>query len=428
MSERLLIVGGLVIDPARKIEAVRDLLIEDGRVKELAAGLAKKPALKGVPTFDAKGQWVVPGLVDMHCHFREPGREADETIATGAASAAAGGVTTALAMANTEPVTDNPSQLRGLRERSRDAAVNVLFAAAVTVGQKGEKLTEFARLKDAGAAALSDDGQPIANAGLLRRALEYAKDLDLLVIDHCEDKTLSDGGAMNEGAASLRKGLKGATWAAEAVQVVRDIELARLTGARLHIAHISTSASVESVRAAKKNGVRISAEACPHHFVLTDDMIPGYDGDWKMNPPLRSKSDREALLEALADGTIDAIATDHAPHGCAAKCVGLDLAPFGVIGLETSLALGLTELVNKKVLPARRLVELMSTAPAALLGLKGKGTLAPGATADIAVVDPAASWMPESFVSKSRNSPFTARRLKGRAIATFVAGRQVHAL
>ncbi|MDE2491782.1 MAG: dihydroorotase [Elusimicrobia bacterium] len=430
MAERTLIAGGLLIDPARGVEAVRDVLIEDGRVKDAAAGLSRKPALKGVPTLDAKGLWVIPGLVDMHVHLREPGREGDETIATGTRAAAAGGVTTVLAMANTEPPTDAPSRLAVLRAKAAaDAAVNVLFAGALTVGQKGERLTEFARLREAGAAALSDDGRPVMSAGLFRRALEYAKDLGLLVIDHCEDLTLSAGACMNDGAPALRKGLTGAPWAAETVQVVRDVALAELTGARVHLAHLSCAASVEAVRRAKKRGVPVSAEACPHHFALTDEMIPGYDGDWRMNPPLRSSRDRTALLDGLADGSIDAIATDHAPHGCAAKGAGFDLAPNGVIGLETSLAAALTELFHAKVLTRRKLVERMSSAPAALLGLKGKGTLAPGADADLVLVDPDEAWTPRApFLSKSRNAPLAGRRLKGRVRLTLVAGRTVHAL
>lgn len=430
MSERLLITNGLVIDPTRRLEAVRDVLIVGGKVKEVAAGLSKKKASTDTTTIDAKGLWVIPGLVDMHVHLREPGREGDETIATGTMAAARGGVTTVLAMANTEPVTDNPSQLAFLRTKAEtDALVTVLFAGAVSVGQKGERLTEFAKLRAAGAAALSDDGRPMMDAGLLRRALEYAKDLGLLVIDHCEDLTLSDGGCMNEGPAALRKGLKGIPWAAETVQVVRDIALSELTGARVHLAHLSVAASIEAVRVAKKRGVRVTAEACPHHFALSDEMIPGYDGEWKMNPPLRPEGDRRALLEGLADGTIDAVATDHAPHGCGAKSSGLDLAPFGVIGLETSLAVVLTELFHKKVLSRRQVVERMSSTPAALLGLKDRGTLAPGSRADVALVDPDAAWTPQApYLSLSRNTPFSARRLKGRVVKTLSAGRVVHAL
>ena len=431
MAERTLIAGGLVVDPARKLEAVRDVLIEDGEVREVAAGLSKKPGLKDCPRVDAKGLWVLPGLVDMHVHLREPGREGDETIATGTAAAARGGVTTVLAMANTEPVADTPSQIEFLRSKARvDAKVNVLFAGAVTMGQKGERLTEFARLRHAGAAALSDDGRPVMNAGLFRRALEYADDLGLLVIDHCEDTTLSAGACAHEGAVALRKGLKGAPWAAETVQVMRDIALAEMTGARVHLAHLSSAASIAAVRDAKRRGIPVTAEACPHHFALSDDMIPGYDADWKMNPPLREKSDREALVEAIADGTIDAIATDHAPHGCAAKSLGFDTAPFGVIGLETSLAVALTALYHTKALSKRDLVARMSAAPAALLGLKAKGTLAPGADADVVLVEPEASSKPEApLASKSRNSPYVGRRLKGRVVRTFVAGREVsHAL
>ncbi len=427
MAEQTLIVGGLVIDPARKLEAVRDVLIENGKIRDVAAGLSKKSALSGCPKVDAKGQWVIPGLVDMHVHLREPGREGDETIATGTAAAARGGVTTLLAMANTEPVADSVAQLEFLRAKARsDAKVNVLFAAAVTVGQKGERLTEFAKLRQAGASALSDDGRPVMNAGLLRRALEYAKDLGLLVIDHCEDLTLSSGACAHEGPEALRKGLKGAPWAAETVQVLRDIALVELTGSRLHLAHVSCAASIEAVRQAKKRGLPISAEACPHHFALSDAMIPGYDTSWKMNPPLRRDQDRASLVAGLKDGTIDAIATDHAPHGCVAKSAGFDTAPYGVIGLETSLSTALTALFHTKSLTKAQLVMRMSTAPAALLGLKSKGSLAAGADADLAIIDPHVSWIAKApFASKSRNSPFIGRALKGRVIKTFVAGHAV---
>jgi dihydroorotase len=430
VPERLLISGGLVIDPARGLEAVRDVLIEDGEIRAVAAGLSRRRDLKDAPRFDAKGRWVIPGLVDMHVHLREPGREGDETIATGTRAAARGGVTTVLAMANTEPPTDDPSKLALLRHAAaRDAVVEVLFAAAVTLGQKGERLTEFARLRAAGAAALSDDGRPLMNAGLMRRALEYAKDLGFLLIDHCEDLTLSAGACVNEGPEALRKGLRGAPWAAETVQVARDIALSELTGARVHLAHLSSAASVAAVREAKRRGIPVSAEACPHHFALTETMIPGYDGNWKMNPPLRREADREALLEGLADGTIDAIATDHAPHGCAAKGAGLDLAPFGVTGLETSLSVALTTLYHTKVLTRRKLVERLSAAPARLLGLPARGTLAPGADANLAVVDPDAAWTPAPpFQSKSRNTPFAGRRLKGLVALTLFDGRPVHAL
>jgi dihydroorotase len=430
VPEQLIVANGLVVDPALKLEAVRDVLIEDGKISAVATGLSRKSALKGIPAIDARGKWVIPGLVDMHVHLREPGREGDETIESGTKAAARGGVTTVLAMANTEPVCDSPAQLSFLRAKARtDAVITVLFAGAVTVGQKGERLSEFAKLRAAGAAALSDDGRPVMNSGLLRRALEYADDLGLLVIDHCEDLDLSNGACVHEGAPALRKGLKGAPWAAETVQVLRDIALTELTGARLHVAHVSAAASVHAIRAAKKKGIQISAEASPHHFALSDKDVPGYDANWKMNPPLRAAEDRAALLGGLADGTIDAIATDHAPHGCAAKALGMDLAPFGVIGLETSLSVALTELFHKKLLTKRQLVERLSTGPAALLGLKTKGTLARGADADLAIVDPDASWIPAApFASKSRNTPFVGRRLKGRVLTTLSAGRVVHAL
>lgn len=425
MASELLIVGGLVVDPSQGLEATRDVLIAGGRIVEVAAGLSRRSALKGAPTVDAQGLWVIPGLVDMHVHLREPGREGDETLATGTAAAAAGGVTTLLAMANTEPVTDTPAQLAFLRAKAAaDAKVNVLFAAALTVGQKGERLTEFAKLRAAGAAALSDDGRPLMNAGLLRRALEYARDLGLLVIDHCEDLTLSNGACVHEGPANLAKGLRGSPGAAETVQVLRDIALAELTGGRVHLAHLSAAASVEAVRQAKKRGAPVTAEAAPHHFALDEALLPGYDALWKMNPPLREKSDRQALLEGLADGTLDAIATDHAPHGCAAKALGMDQAPFGVIGLETSLAVALTELFHKKVLDKKRLVQRLSTRPAELLGLQTKGSLKKGRDADLVLVDPGAAWTPAPpFASKSRNTPFAGRRLKGRVVKTFVAGR-----
>jgi len=430
MFERILITDGMVVDPSRKLEAVRDVLIEGGKIADIAPGLSRRKAVAGTLTIDAKGLWVVPGLVDMHVHLREPGRESEETLATGTMAAAGGGVTTVLAMANTQPVTDSPSKISDLRAKAKkDSLIEVLFAGAVTVGQKGKRLTDFAKLRAAGAAALSDDGRPVMDAGLFRLALERARKLGLLVIDHCEDLTLSAGGCMNESPASRRKRVKGVPCAAETVQVLRDIGLSELTGARVHLAHLSAEASIEAVRQAKKRGVPVTAEACPHHIALSDEMIPGRDGNWKMNPPLRSRADREALLEGLADGTIDAIATDHAPHGEGPKSRGLERAPFGVIGLETSLAVVLTELFHKKILSRRQIVERMSTTPAVLLGLKDRGTLARGARADVALIDPNASWTPQPpYLSLSSNSPFSGRRLKGRVVKTLFAGRIVHAL
>jgi dihydroorotase len=422
MGADLLIKGGLVIDPSQKLEAVRDVAIENGKI-------AKKSGA-GAEVIDAKGCWVVPGLIDMHVHLREPGRETDETIAAGTAAAAAGGVTTVLAMPNTEPPVDNPALLGFLRAKAQaEAKVNVLFAAAVTLGQKGEQLTEIFRLKEAGAGALSDDGRPLMNSEIMRRALEYSREAGILLIDHPEDLNLSAGAPMHEGAAAAIKGLRGAPWSAETIHVLRDIALCELTGAPIHIAHISCSQSVEAVRHARKLGLPVSAEAAPHHFALTDEAIPGFDADFKMNPPLRGKADREALLEGLSDGTIEAIAADHAPHGPGKKALGLALAPCGVIGLETSLGVALTLLVAKKVLTRKQLIERMSVAPARLLGLARKGGLKPGMDGDVTIIDPNLSWtVPDTFISRSRNSPFSGMKLKGRAKATIVAGRVVHAL
>ncbi|MBI4376825.1 MAG: dihydroorotase [Elusimicrobia bacterium] len=430
MADRLLIKGGLVIDPSQKLEAVRDVLLEGGKVKDVAAGLSKKPALKDVEILDASRQWVVPGLIDMHVHLREPGRELDETIATGTRAAARGGFTTVLAMPNTEPPVDNPSVARFVKAKAlSDGAVNVLVAGAVTIGQKGERLTEIGQMAEAGISAISDDGRPLMNSELMRRALEYGRDFGLAVIDHCEDENLSAGAPVHEGARAAAKGLRGAPGAAESIMVLRDIALSKLTGAPVHIAHVSSAASVEALRAAKKRGVPVSAEATPHHFALCEDDAPGYDANFKMNPPLRSRDDRQAIIEGLSDGTLDAIATDHAPHGPGKKALGMALAPFGVIGLETSLGLALTRLVGPRKLSRRGLVERMSRAPARILGLKGKGSLAKGCDADITLIDPEASWTVElPFASKSRNSPFIGLRLKGRARATIVGGRLVHAL
>ena len=428
-GSRLLIKGGLVIDPSQNLEAVRDVLLENGRVAKVAAGLSKLSAFKDVPILDAAGKWVVPGLIDMHVHLREPGREGDETIATGTLAAARGGITTLLAMPNTEPVVDSVSILNLVLARAHATGlVNVLVASAATLGQNGEQLVEFFKLKKAGAAAFTDDGRPFRSAAVLRRVLEYAGQCGLPVIDHCEDLDLSGGAPVHEGYGSTIKGLKGAPWAAETVQVLRDISLSEFTGTPIHLAHISAAQSVEAVRWAKKRGIKVTAEVTPHHITLCDEDIPGYDANFKMNPPLRGKSDREALLEGLADGTIDVIATDHAPHSPAKKARGMQAAPFGVIGLETSLALGITKLVGTKTLSRKALIERMSTAPARVLGLKHKGSLKPGSDADVTVVDPSASWSVADLASKSRNSPFMGMKLKGRAAATIVGGRVVHAV
>ncbi|MBI5630642.1 MAG: dihydroorotase [Elusimicrobia bacterium] len=425
MAERLLVKGGLVIDPSQNIESVRDVLIEDGKIAEVRAGLSKQPGLKDAPVLDAQGLWVIPGLIDMHVHLREPGREGDETILTGTRAAARGGVTTVLAMPNTEPPVDTPSAVSFVKSKAvAEGAVRVLVAGAATVGQKGERLTEIVGMVRAGISAVTDDGRPMMNSELMRRALECCKDCGIPFIDHCEDEHLSAGACVNEGRAATAKGLRGMPWAGETVMVSRDIALSELTGAHVHIAHISAAQSVTAVRLAKKRGLNVTAEATPHHFTLCEEDAPGYDANFKMNPPLRSARDREAVLEGLADGTIDAVATDHAPHGPGKKALGLPLAPFGVIGLETSLALGITHLVGKKILSPKKLLERMSAAPARLLGLKDRGSLKKGMLADIALVHPGESWTVEArFESKSRNSPFIGMKLKGQVRATLVGGR-----
>lgn len=429
MPDRLLIRGGLVIDPASRLEALRDVLIEDGHIAKVAAGLAKQASYKGVPVLEAGKCWVVPGLIDMHVHLREPGGEADETIASGTKAAARGGFTSVLAMPNTDPPVDNPSLVRFLQTKAAsEGVVNVFFAGAVTVGQKGERLTEIAHLVSAGVKALTDDGRPVMNALVMRRALEYARLSRITVIDHCEDCHLSAGGSINESRASTMKGLRGIPAASETVMAQRDIQLAELTGARLHLAHISAAGTVEALRQAKKRGIPVTGEAAPHHFTLCDADIPDWDANFKMNPPLRGVQDKEAIVEGLSDGTIDAVATDHAPHRLGRKALGLELAPFGVIGLETSLALTLS-LVRRKVLSRKAFVERMSSAPARILGLASKGGLKPGMDADLTVIDPAAAWKVElPFASKSSNSPFTGMKLIGRSKATVVGGRIAYRL
>ncbi len=421
LGERILITGGLVIDPSQNLEAARDLLLENGKV----AAVGQKLPGDGCRRIDASGRWVLPGLIDMHVHLREPGREQDETIASGTRAAAAGGVTTVLAMPNTEPVIDTPAMVEFLLDRARaEGLVNVLASGAVTRGQKGAELSEMGRMAAAGAVAVTDDGRPIMNAQVMRRALEYARGFALPILDHCEDENLSAGGVMNEGPHAAAKGVGGIPVAAESVMAMRDIALAELTGGRLHLCHVSAAATIELLRRAKERGVPVTAEAAPHHFTLIDEDVSGYDADFKMNPPLRREEDREAVCRALAEGVIDAIATDHAPHGPGKKALGLAAAPFGVIGLETLLPLTL-RLVERRALSRRRAVELLSTAPARILSLKAKGSLKPGMDADVTIVDPSASYVADRFESRSRNSPFRRWKLKGRAETVIVGGRLV---
>jgi dihydroorotase len=384
---------------------------------------------QGAATVDVRGRVVCPGFIDLHTHLREPGREDKETIATGTRAAAAGGFTAVCAMPNTEPVNDTAGITRAILERARtEGAVRVYPIGAITRGSRGEELAEYGDLREAGCVAVSDDGRPVASARVMRRALEYARAFDLTVIDHCEEPTLAQGAAMNEGTVSTLLGLRGAPALGEAMVVERDVLLAELTGGKVHIAHVSAAASVDAVRRGKARGVAVTAEVTPHHLLLTDQAVKdsGYDTSTKMNPPLRTESDREALLAGLRDGTIDCIATDHAPHTVDDKKVEYDQAAFGVVGLETAVSLCLDRLVGAGILDLAQLVALLSTRPARILGLPG-GTLAPGSPADVTVLDPArrVTVDPARFASKGRNTPFAGWTLKGGPALTVVAGQVV---
>jgi dihydroorotase len=417
----LLIKGGRVIDPASKTDASLDVLLEGDRISKIGARLAAD----GAEIFDATGFVVAPGFIDLHCHLREPGGELSETIETGTAAAARGGFTAVCCMPNTQPVNDSASVTRGIVERAAALGkVRVWPIGAASVGSKGEALAEIGAMKQAGIVAVSDDGKPIATARLMRQVMDYCESLDLPVIDHCEDPSLFAGGVMREGAHSLRLGLKGIPAQSESICASRDVEVALLTGARLHIAHMSTTGALEYVRAAKKRGARVTCEVTPHHFTLIDEDVR-YDSNYKMNPPLASREDREALVQGLADGTVDAIATDHAPHHPASKDVEFDRAPFGVLGFETALSLGLTELVHTGKLPLMRLIELFTTGPASVLNQTRK--IAAGEVADLTIFSTDHPWQyrASESPSKSRNTPFDGRTFRGAPMATIIAGRVV---
>jgi dihydroorotase len=421
----ILIHGGRIIDPGHRV-GMADLLIDHGVIVAVGQQFGAPASGAAMELIDARGLWVLPGLVDLHVHLREPGCEYKETIATGTAAAVAGGFTTVCCMPNTTPVNDSAEVTRWILERARTTGQATVYPiGAITQSLKGQKPNDCAAMQMAGCVALSDDGKPVMSDEVMRCAMQQAAAVDLPVIDHCEDLNLSGCGCMNEGPVSRALGWPAIPARAEGRMVERDIRLARETGARLHVAHVSTEGTVAAVRRAKAQGLPVTAEACPHHLLLTDEAVRLFGPNAKMNPPLRGEQDRAALVEGLADGTIDAIATDHAPHAEYEKQWGMQRAPFGVVGLETALALTL-RLVQDGRLSLERAVACLTSVPARLLRLP-KGTLTPGADADVTLVDPEARWTvdPERFRSKGRNTPFAGWHLKGRVVQTLVAGRVV---
>jgi len=417
MSESLLIKNGRIIDPAGNVDRQGDLLVVDGRIADPAGEM---PA--DVQEIDARGCWVVPGLIDMHVHLREPGEEYKEDILSGTRAAAAGGFTAVACMPNTKPVNDSRAVTSLILSRAAKGSCRVFPVGAISKSSKGTSLAEFGDMKEAGIVAVSDDGLPVRDSQLMRRAMEYAADFAQAVISHSEEPSLSRG-VMNEGEVSTRLGLKGIPTAAESIMVYREIALAEYTGKRIHIAHVSTAMSTDLIRTAKARGVQVTAETTPHYFTLTDEAVDGYNTNAKMNPPLRSEDDRQAVRQGLADGTFDAIATDHAPHSILEKEVEFDRAMNGIIGLETSLPLSLA-LVRDGLIDEQRLIELMSANPAKILGLAA-GTLGIGAAADITLINPDISftYTEDQIVSKSKNSPFLGWKLQGRAVCTLVGGQ-----
>jgi dihydroorotase len=418
MSKVIVLKNGRIIDPVQKRDEIADLWVRDGLIIQ-----PESIEPTDADIYDVAGCWVLPGLIDMHVHLREPGEEYKETIETGTLAAAAGGFTAVACMPNTNPVNDNGAITKFICERSVSCAARVYPVGAISKGSKGETLAEYGEMKMAGAVALTDDGHPVVDSQLMRRAMEYASSHDMLIMSHSEELSLSKGGCMNEGELSTRMGLRGIPVSAESIMVQREIALAELTGARMHIAHVSAEQSIALIRSAKARGVKITAETAPHYFTLTEKAVLGYNTNAKMNPPLRAESDRQAVREALGDGTLDAIATDHAPHSILEKEVEFNLAANGIAGLETSLPLSLA-LVRENVIGPARLVELMSCAPARILGVPG-GSLHIGAVADITVVDPEKRFtfsVQKSF-SKGKNSPFDGWELQGKAIMSMVEGR-----
>jgi dihydroorotase len=423
-GRRLLIRGGRVIDPASGRDAVVDVLAVDGRIAALGADAA---AADGCEVVDAAGLWVLPGLIDLHTHLREPGYEYKETVLTGSRAAAAGGFTAVTCMPNTSPPNDSAAVTRAILLKAEQAGlVRVYPVGCITAGQLGERMAEFGDLVGAGCRAFSDDGRPVMNAGVMRRALEYSRHFDVPVMSHCEDLNLAGEGVAHEGAVATRLGLRPIPAAAEEAMVAREVVLARQTGARVHVQHVSTRGSVALVAAAKAEGLAVSAEATPHHLTLTDEALATYDTATKVNPPLRSAEDRDAVRRALAEGVVDAIATDHAPHALSDKDLEFDAAANGIVGLETALALAL-RLVAEGACSLHRAVDALTWRPARILGVPG-GRIAPGDPADLTLVAPEESWTvdPERFFSKGRNTPFRGWRLVGRVRATIVGGRTVY--
>ena len=420
---KLLIKGGTVVDPLCQIEALADILIEDGKITAIGSNLPSD----GAEVIDVTGKIVTPGLIDMHVHLREPGFEGKETIASGTRAAARGGFTSVACMPNTRPVADDQTVIKFIVERAKETGmVNVFPIGAITKGSKGEELAEMADLKANGAVAFSDDGSPVSSPAVMRRAMQYSKMVGLPIISHCEDKDMVASGLMHEGYMSTILGLRGISSAAEEIMVARDIILAELTGCLLHLAHISTAGSVRLVREAKSRGLAVTAEATPHHFTLTDETVANYSTATKVNPPLRTSEDVAAIKQGLADGTIDVIATDHAPHTLEEKDVEYQYAPFGMVGLETAVGLIFTELIAPGILTLSEAIKKLTVNPAKILGIN-KGTLAVGADADITVIDPNLEETVDAsqFLSKGKNSPFVGRRLKGLPIMTVVGGRIV---
>ena len=426
-NNSLLIKGGRLIDPAAKVDAPMDVLLKDGRVAEIA--LPNKIRGGADAKFDARGLIVAPGFIDLHVHLREPGQGYKETIATGTAAAAAGGFTSVCCMPNTHPVLDSPEWVTWIQQHERGAVVNVFPIAAATKASKGVSLTDFRALQRAGAVGVTDDGKPILDDAVMRETLRLASEIGLPVIQHAEDTRVTENCSMNEGPTSFRLGLRGMKASAEGSIVERDVHLAQqFGGARLHVAHLSTADALKAVRRGKRNHSRVTCEVTPHHFSLTDADVVDYDANFKMNPPLRSAPDREALLVALADGTIDAIATDHAPHATHEKVIEFERALFGITGLETALGLAISRLHVAQKIPLTRIVELFTAGPARVFDLNGRGSLARGSFADVTIFDPKKRWTFEAANTRSlsRNTPFDGCQLTGKVVATIVAGRIVY--